>query len=159
MMEFLFIFGGCVIVLGIACIVSTVAVKRDGQGMGNWPKVAGQVLRAFVYRHERKTSKETTVTYTPVVEYAYTVAGERYTSQRRDYFPSEAATYRDEREAVSVVGEMPVGRVVTVRYNPNVPQQAMLAVPKPVAHNTVLMFGVVNVVMGALMIVLAFVLI
>lgn len=157
-MEFLIIFGGCVIVLGIACIVTTVTVKRSDQGLGNWPKVAGEVLRAFVYRHERSTSEGTTVTHTPVVKYVYVVAEEHYTSQKRDYLPSDKATYQDETKAVGVVRETPVGSTVTVRYNPNAPQQALLSVPKPVAHNTVLWFGIVNVVMGALMIALAVVL-
>ena len=45
-----------------------------------------------------------------------------------------------------------------MRYNPVVPEQAALKVEKPVMHNSVLLFGVVNVVMGVLMIVLAVVL-
>jgi hypothetical protein len=45
-----------------------------------------------------------------------------------------------------------------VRYNPDVPAQAALKVEKPQMHNTVLLFGVANAVVGVLMIVLAVVL-
>ena len=54
--------------------------------------------------------------------------------------------------------EFAVGSEVKVRYNPNFPQQAALNVPKPMGHNGNLLYGIVNVVMGALMIVLAVVL-
>lgn len=155
-MEFLIVLGACVIVLGIAYLVTTILIKRSFQGAGNWPKTTGEVLRAFVYRHERKTTAETAVTYTPVVEYAYTVDGARYTSQRRDFSPSQS--YRDESVAAQIVADAPVGSTVKVRYNPNFPQQAVLKAPRPVGHNTVLIYGAVNIVMGALMIVLAVVL-
>ena len=45
-----------------------------------------------------------------------------------------------------------------MRYNPTVPAQAALKVEKPKMHNTVLLFGVTNAVMGVSMIVLAVVL-
>ena len=151
-MEFLIIFGACVIVLGLVYIVTTILTQRSFQGAGNWPKTTGEVLRAFVYRHERRTTGGF-VTYTPVVEYAYTVDGERYTSLRRDFAPTSA--FEDEREAQKVVADAPVGHEVKVRYNPHFPQQAVLKAPKPVGDRTVLIYGAVGVVMGALMIVLA----
>ena len=54
--------------------------------------------------------------------------------------------------------KLAVGSEVTVRYNPNFPQQAALGVPKPLGHTGNLLYGIVNVAMGALMIVLAIVL-
>lgn len=155
-MEFLIVFGGCVVVLGIAYIVITILSKRNAQGAGYWPKIEGKVLRAFIYKHERKTPSETSVTFTPVVEYAYTVDEVAHTSQRRDFSP--ASSFEDKGEAQKVVDAFAVGSEVEVRYNPNFPQQAALSVPKPMGHNGNLLYGIVNIVMGALMIVLAIVL-
>ena len=156
-MEFLIVFGGCVIVFGLAYIITTVVTMRSFQGAGSWPKTEGKVLRAFIYKHERRTPEKTFVTYTPVIEYAYTVDEVEYTSQRRDFDP--ASSFEDEGEAKKVVDAFVVGREVRVRYNANYPQQAALSVPKPMGHNGNLLYGIVNVVMGVLMIVLAVVLI
>lgn len=155
-MEFLFVFGGCVIVLGVVYIVMAILSRRNTQGAGFWPKTEGKVLRAFVYKHERRTPAETSVTYTPVVEYAYTVDGVAFTSQRRDFSPADS--FEDKVRAQEVVDEFETGREVTVRYNSNFPQQAALRVLKPMGHTGNLLYGIVNVVMGALMIVLAIVL-
>ena len=157
-MPFLIVFGACLIVFGAVYVISTIMTKRSFQGTANWPKAAGEVLRAFVYRHERRTPKETSITYTPVVEYTYIVAGQPYTSQRRDFAPYYCDSFAEEKEAAEIVADLPPGKSVTVRYNPDVPAQAALKVEKPKMHNTVLLFGVTNVVMGVLMIVLAVVL-
>lgn len=157
-MPFLIVFGGCLIVFGTVYVISTIVIKRSFQGTANWPKAAGEVLRAFVYRHERRTLKETSITYTPVVEYTYTVEGLPYTSQKRDFAPYDCATFTEEKKAAEIVAELPPGKPVTVRYNPDVPEQSALKVEKPRMHNTVLLFGVANALMGVLMIVLAVVL-
>ena len=157
-MPFLIVFGACLIVFGATYVISTIVTKRSFQGTANWPKTAGEVLRAFVYRHERRTPKETSITYTPVVEYTYTVEGLPYTSDKRDFAPYYCDSFAEERKAAEIVAELPPGKPVTVRYNPVVPAQAALKVAKPSAHNTVLLFGVANAVVGVLMIVLAVVL-
>jgi hypothetical protein len=157
-MPFLIVFGACLIVFGATYVISIIVIKRNFQGAANWPKAVGEVVRAFVYRHERRTPKEASITYTPVIEYAYTVAGQPYTSQKRDFAPYYCDSFAEERKAAEIVAELPPGKSVTVRYNPDVPAQAALKVEKPQMHNTVLLFGVANAVMGVLMIVLAVVL-
>ena len=157
-MPFLIVFGACLIVFGAVYVISIIVTKRSFQGPANWPKATGEVVRAFVYRHERRTPQETSITYTPVVEYAYTVEGKPYTSQKRDFAPYYCDSFAEERKAKEIVADLPPGKPVTVRYNPVVPAQAALKVEKPKMHNTVLLFGVANTVMGVLMIVLAVVL-
>ncbi|MBN2001712.1 MAG: DUF3592 domain-containing protein [Anaerolineae bacterium] len=157
-MPFLIVFGAFLIVFGAAYVIFTIVTKRSYQGTANWPKAAGEVLRAFVYRHERRTPKEISITYTPVVEYAYSVGDQRYTSEKRDFAPYYCDSFAEEGKAAEIVAELPPGKSVTVRYNPVVPAQAALKVEKPKMHNTVLLFGVANVVVGVLMIVLAVVL-
>ena len=96
-MPFLIVFGACLIVFGVVYVISTIVTKRSFQGAANWPKAAGKVVRAFVYRQERRTLKETSITFTPVVEYAYTVGEQRYTSEKRDFAPYDCATFTEHR--------------------------------------------------------------
>jgi len=156
-MEFLIVLGAGVIILGIGCIIATIRVKRGGQGIPNWPDVTGTVVDAFVYHHERKTTESTTETFTPVIEYTYSVRGQAYTSSKQGISPYFARSYQDRGQAEAVVRAYPVNSAVTVRYNPSNPKQAVLKAPKALAHNAVLLYGVVNVLMGIGAIALAFV--
>lgn len=156
-MEFLIILGGWVIVFGAAFIISTVLIRRRYQGPANWPATMGEITRAYIYRHERRTPTAVEVTYTPVITYTYTVAGQTYTGQRRTFEPDDQVSYRAERVARGLIAGAPEGTWVKVYYNPRVPQQAVLVPQRPVAHNAVLWYGVANVLVGALAIVLAFV--
>ncbi len=154
-MEFLIFLAAGLIVFGAVYVIATLSLKRSAQGIANWPQTSGQIRQAFVYRHERRTPKETTVTFTPVVEYVYTVGERQYTSRKREFVPYDRATYTDEQQAAAVLAALPPGKAVTVWYNPDVPQQAALKVEKPHAHNFVLFFGIVNMIVGALLIGLA----
>ncbi len=156
-MEFLIVLGAGVILLGLACIIVIIRIKRGGQGIQNWPKVPGKVVEAFVYTHERKTTDVTTVTHTPVIKFSYSVDGTTYTSTKLDAAPSETHSYLDRAKADTWVAAYPVGRAVAVHYNSQNPKQAVLMTQKPIAHNAVLWYGIVNFFLGIGAIALAFV--
>ncbi len=147
-MEFLTILGGWVVVFGIGVLVSIVRVKRRDQGAAEWPKVTGVIEEAFVYQHERHTQEQRHITYTPVVKYTYTVAGETHTSRKRDFAPQAEASYRNKAQAEGHVAAYPPGSEVPVYYNPDNPRQAVLKTKKPIDHHSELWFGVMNVVVG-----------
>ena len=97
------------------------ARKAFRASMG-WPAVQGRVLEAYVGRH---TDDEGTPVYYPVVRYAYTVAGQEYTSDQIAFGP-EVASSMDALQAEKTVARYPVGSLVTVYYNPEAPQEAVL---------------------------------
>ncbi|MFW5983761.1 MAG: DUF3592 domain-containing protein [Halobacteria archaeon] len=72
-----------------------------------------------------KTDDEGDESYSPIVEYEYTVDGETYTND--NVFPGGFQRWRDDRSwAQSVVSEYSVGEEATVSYNPDEPARAYL---------------------------------
>lgn len=157
-MPFLIVLGGWVIVLGLVCIISTIKIKRDGQGIANWPKVGGVVTESFIYTHERKLLERTAVVYTSTLAYTYVVDGKMYTAHKRAPGPDVENSSSLRAKAGALIANLPVGKAVRVYYNPNAPDQSLLHVSRPIAHNSVLLFGMTNMVMGVLVVALAVVL-
>jgi hypothetical protein len=157
-MPFLIVLGAGAVILGVGCIVAMIRTKRALQGVPNWDTITGTVLEAFVYRHTRRTTDETRITFTPRVKYMYEIAGEPYTSSKLDTLPYYVTSACDSAEAQTIIQKYPVDSAVTVYYNPNNPKQAMLKVPKAFANRTILLYGIVNVLLGGAIIALGIVL-
>jgi hypothetical protein len=156
--QFLIVLGGGALLLGLACVIWIVRSKRRNYGTPNWPRVVGRILDVSVATLARETPAGMVTTFTPMVRYEYAVEGEIYVGQRVHVSRDERLTTQRRSEADRRVARYGVNDPVDVFYNPVVPQQAALVLPRPVAHNAVLFFGVANAVMGALMIVLGIVL-
>lgn len=156
--QFLIVLGAGALLLGLACVIWIVLSKRRSYGTPNWPRVVGRILDVSVATLARETPAGMVTTFTPMVRYEYAVEGEIYVGQRVHVHRNETLTTPRRSEADRLVARYGVNDPVDVFYNPAVPQQATLIVPRPVAHNAVLFFGVTNAVMGALIIVLGIVL-
>ena len=156
--EFLIVLGSGAFLLGLVLIIWISVTKRRGYGTPNWPTVAGDVLNATAVELDRETSGGMVATFTPIIRYAYDVADTRLTSARLNFLSDEQRTYKDRHLARQVVAKYPGGASVDVFYNPANPKQAALDVPKPAAHNAVLIYGVTNLIAGALIIALGIVL-
>lgn len=157
-MEFILIWGGGLVILGMAYLISTFMRRHKGEGIGDWPVVPGAVHKAFVYRHERRTPETTDITYTPVVAYTYFVGELCYASQQRAIAAYTEASFPTEAEAEAVVARYPVGKEVEVHYNPIAPQQAVLEAKKPAGYNIELVSGLLGLLLGGGMIALYFLL-
>jgi hypothetical protein len=153
-MEFLIVLGSGAFALGLALVIWIALVRRRGQGSPNWPSTVGMVSTANVAPMERETPRGVERTFTPVVTYTYTVAGQPYESRQRNLLPDESATYQDPAMAWHAIAKYPVGAAVKVYHNPINPKQAVLEIPKAVAHHAVLLYGVTSMVVGAAIIVL-----
>ena len=143
-MRFLIVLGGGTALLGLAFIIWMAVSKQRQHGTPNWPYVQGEVIASQVVPFERETALGIERTFTPVVEYRYTVEGLPYTSKTRNSLPDMTATTHDLLMATRIITRYPVGAWVRVTYNPVNPQQAVLEAPKPVAHNAVLFYGIAN---------------
>jgi hypothetical protein len=153
-MQFLIVLGSGAFVLGLAFVIWISATKRRGQGAPNWPGVAGEVVSANVVSVERETPRGIERTYTPVLTYTYSVAGQAYEARRQNLLPDSDATYDDFARARQAIARYPAGAAVKVYHNPTNPQQAVLERPKAVAHNTVLLYGVTCMIAGAVILAL-----
>ncbi len=75
-MPFLIFLGSGAMLLGLAHLIWMIVTKRRSQGIANWPSVEGQVLAAAVSTLARETPEGIRRTHTPVITYAYEVAGQ-----------------------------------------------------------------------------------
>ena len=157
-MVFLIFLGSGAILLGLAFVVWMAVTKRHAQGIANWPDVEGQIVQAQVSLLERETPEGVERTYTPVLAYDYAVAGRSYTSRRLNFLPASSATYTDGKLAQAAIAPYPAGAQAKVYYNPANPKQSALQKPRPTAHNAVILYGVVAMIVGAGIIALGIVL-
>jgi hypothetical protein len=157
-MWFLVIMGAGVAVLGLAFVIWMAVSKQRKQGTPNWPHVQGEITASRVVPFERETPFGVERTFTAVVDYRYMVSGLPYTSANQNFLPHSYATSRDLFKATRTVSRYPAGSWVRVYYNPTNPKQSALELPKPVAHNAVLFYGIANVVAGIAIVALGIVL-
>ncbi len=158
-MNFLLVFGIGMFLLGLVYLGLFLFSRRAKQLPGDWPQTQGKVKAAYIYRHLRWLPDRADATYTPVVEYAYTVQDVPYTSRRIDFKPYPYTTCDDVEPAQAIIAKYPVGGVVNVHYNPFGPTQAVLEAAKPVGYWRDLTAGLLGIGLGALLIALALLLV
>lgn len=110
-----------------------------------WPTASGKLLRAQIVIEESSSSEGTTTWYNPVVSYAYSVAGRQLTGSRLR-FGNVRSTIRKRSEAA--LAPYAAGGVVSVRYNPEKPEECVLESHAPAA--TYLIFTFVGIPILAL---------
>lgn len=118
-----------VVLFGVAAVgMGGVAVYR-GLVAQSWPTAAGVVAAADVMREftpdaeSDGTSAPGSTTYTPRIQYRYTVDDREYIGERVEFI--DAATSNPERAAVLAM-RYPAGKRVEVHYDPRAPQRAVL---------------------------------
>jgi len=144
-MEFLIFFGAAIILMSAAYIITTMMAKRNGQGVPNWPATDGAIVKQSLYRHTRHTDAGETTTYTPTLDYTYTVDQTTYHGHKH---PTSGISFPDRRNAEAVLTHYPKGKTVTVYYNPNAPRQARLEAPRPTDHNAIILLNAVQLLVG-----------
>ncbi|MDM7948111.1 DUF3592 domain-containing protein [Hydrogenophaga sp.] len=80
-----------------------------------WPTTIGEILESNI--------EEDSDGWAPHVRYAYAVERKHYTNDRLYFHLSNGSTERDARKHLS---PYPVGKRVTVYYNPRKPEEAVL---------------------------------
>jgi hypothetical protein len=103
--------------------------------MAAWPSTQGKVLRSQLRASDGLKSAD--------VEYEYRVIGTRYVSTHRSAGISDSDTNADD-----IVTVYPVGESVTVFYNPENPQEAMLERGNNVLALALIGAGAVDIMMG-----------
>lgn len=97
--------------------------RRQASAAGNWPSAAGQVTAVSIHTQTNYSSEGApSVSYQPVVEYDYTVIGTPYHGSRVAF----GADSFGRRQAEGVLAKYPPGTSVTVYYNPDKPEEAVL---------------------------------
>ena len=93
-----------------------------------WPQTPGIITDSFVERQSRRSSGTRTSTYKYFarIRYSYTINGSKgYTSSQIGYGKNEY-TSRNKSKTEKYLRQFPVGKSVTVFYDPENPKQAVL---------------------------------
>ena len=152
-MNFLLVFGIGTVLLGLIFVILALVGRRRHDTVGNWPTAPGKVLAATVQRFQPRPGQKAEIRYTPLVTYTYEAAGQSFTGQKLDFKPQRSYATVDQAEAI--VAAYPVGSAVVVTYNPQGPQQAALNPGRPIGHHAELVSGLVLMLIGAVMIIVA----
>lgn len=123
-------------IFGLGGLVMTLVgwnLVKSGFAARNWPKTMGRVTISDVHGFETvETRSNTSSSYSrtyrrkghmPVVEYEYGVAGRTFKS-RHVKLDSEVGGSKSFAEGIAA--KYPVGKIVTVRYDPANPERAYL---------------------------------
>lgn len=147
------LFPWVVVLMGAGAIALGVQDVRTARDSLTWPAVDGRVMQTSIQteRSSRDSATAGSVTYRPIVRYAYRVDGVAYEGQQISI--GEYAT-ADQADARRVVEQYPTGSAVRVYYRPGQPGEAVL---EPGSHGVpwfFLVLGAVFLVVGLLFVVL-----
>jgi len=97
----------------------------------SWPSAAGRMLRAQILVEESSNSEGSSTTwYNPAVSYSYKVAGRELQGSRLRFGNARSTVRRKAEESLAPYSD---GRTVSVRYNPDRPEECVLESRKPAA--------------------------
>ncbi|HEX5183369.1 MAG TPA: DUF3592 domain-containing protein [Allosphingosinicella sp.] len=127
---------------------------RKAQASETWPRAPGKLLRAEILVEESSSGEGGTTTwYNPAVAYAYKVA-DRKLEGKRLRFGNARSTIRKRAEAM--LAPYAVGATVSVRYNPEKPEECVLESHAPAATALILAAaGIPILVLGAWLVAVA----
>jgi len=98
---------------------------KGSRESGSWPNVQGTITSSDVSKRiTRDSNHRKRTTYYPKVGFQYQVDGRRYASSRIAFGTGD--TGGSAKWARKVVNKYPVGKTVTVYYNPQDPQYGVL---------------------------------
>jgi hypothetical protein len=131
--------------IGIVIAVFSYSGYRASLASESWPTAAGNIVRSEI---EKQTStsgegadKKTTVKEYPKITYQYLIDGKAYKSAKISFVPTG--------NAKQIVSRYPVGKSVSVSYNPDKPEQAVLIPGRKKFNYVPYFFSVVFFFFGA----------
>ncbi|MBT4311172.1 MAG: DUF3592 domain-containing protein [Anaerolineae bacterium] len=135
--------GGCfVLIFGIVGVVMLVKYFRDkkkSEESQAWSGTSGRITESYVRESQSQDSDGyTSTTYYPEVRYLYQVMGVEYDGKRVAFGGDVGGSRKKANERI---GQYPVGKTVTVYYDPNNHEDAVLE--RRIGSKTMLIIGIV----------------
>jgi len=140
--------GVLILFLGIGAflIYKSIQDRKKADASQSWPSAGGQIIEARVDRSMHTDSDgDTSYSYTPKVEYSYTVAGSSYQGKKISF--GLAQGYNSAHKAQEIISRYPQGKQVMVCYDPSNPSDAVLE-RKAGSFNTTMLLGIIFLVIG-----------
>lgn len=115
--------GGVFGFLGVIFLVVALRSRQQAKTSQGWPTAAGTITASSLQEHRNYDEDQgVSYTYEPVVQYRYTVMGNEYTGSKISF----GANAFGRAQAQQKVNTYPPGMAVTVHYNPEKPEEAVL---------------------------------
>ena len=121
-------------IIGLVPLMLFVGFHRRSAVVKRWPTINGRVVSSGIHQFQQRRTesqqrsyrrRRMQTLYMPVVEYSYSVGGRDFSS-RSIWDGTEVSGSRD--HAQRIADRYPVGRTVTVHYDPSAPGKAALEV-------------------------------
>jgi hypothetical protein len=127
---------------------------KHGKATKEWPIVEGEIISSKVVEevHRSPGSIDKSITYTPKVQFKYSVEGVNYVSN--NIFAGRGE-YKSPRRssAQNIVKKYPEGKKVLVYYNPDNPSEAVLEPGTPPGIYLPFLVGIVFLFIGIVFVV------
>lgn len=111
---------GIFLLVGLGLSVWGWTILQDARASASWPSAEGRVIGSEV---TRSTDADGGDSYSPEVTYSYTVENASYTN---DLIKFGENAYGSRNKAEEIAANYPVGRAVTVYYDPEQPDLSAL---------------------------------
>ncbi|WID97690.1 DUF3592 domain-containing protein [Bosea vestrisii] len=111
---------------GLAALLFFVAHRRYLSRANAWPVTQGEIVSSVIEQRRSTENGRTSTTYLPVIEFGYTVGGNRLHSRQVKLGLEVAGS---ESFAQKIVDRYPAGAKVDVHYDPQDPSNAALENP------------------------------
>lgn len=133
---FTLVFGG----IGVVFFLKYLLAKRKADASLAWPSTMGIIETSTITSNTSTDSDGiSSTTYAPIVVYSYSVMGSDFHSKRVGFGLDMSGS---QSGAASVMSRFPVGKTVTVFYNPDNPGEAVLEHTVINNFTTIILFSV-----------------
>jgi uncharacterized protein DUF3592 len=110
--------------VGIYALYQVYRGRKQADESASWQSTHGTVTGSSLGQSTNYSDSGPTVSYFPIVRYSYSVVGQPYTGERIAFGLGESSSRS--AKAQKMLDGYPVGRPVTVYYDPANPAQAVL---------------------------------
>ncbi len=142
--------GGIFFILGVGLLLFGLQNQKKAKAAESWPTVNGTIVSARLdeVRHtdRRQGRTYTRVSYNPMVEYSYEVAGNTHKGSR--IFPGSTMSY-DQGTARNIINRYQPNTTVNVHYDPADPKTSVLET-KSKGGSLFIIMGIVFIVLGGI---------
>jgi hypothetical protein len=111
---------GIFLLIGVGLTIWGWTILQNARASASWPTADGVVMRSEV---TRSTDSEGGDSYSPEVTYSYNVNNTNFVN---DMIKFGENSYSSRRKADEIAGNYPVGKNVTVYYDPEKPERSVL---------------------------------
>ena len=137
---FVLVFAG----IGIFMLVKYFRDKGRAEESKAWPATAGEITQAYIRESQTRDSDGyMTTSYYPEVRYLYDARGVAYTGEQISFGGAIGGSHQ---KAAEIVAQYPVGKNLTVYYNPNNPAEAVIE--RRIGSKLFLIIGAIFTVIG-----------